>query len=628
MQKQKVSRRAISRVLLYAILLFAPLTLSAEKISEFDSTITLHENDTITIKEEITYDSEELSKHGIYRDIPLDTIKDSPINRHRVSIISITDENGNRVPYEVSAIITGGQGIKRIKIGNKNVTFQGVKKYVISYDFTHALSQKDGNPYLYFNITGNAWPFMIEKSKVSINSNTENAIIGTEGVKCFTGFFGESKDCSLQNEIKNSGIYQANFIERLMPGQGITLFVPLTYTTSPFPSRRFVWFINHLDALLFPSLSLLFIFGTLFLYRKYGKDPDDGRVVVAEYTPPKNVSLLEASYILYEKIIPKSIGAQLVEEARVGNLSIEAKENNELIGFFKKISFSIKVLKIPEDAVAKTLLSSLSRSLKNVFESNSSNKFFVKILPANYSSEAPTISLGEPINLSKSTITQNELFNIEELIKESVLNKKFFDRIFLHSFTGRSERSQSYKKGGFKIFLHTIPPVLFMLFFFFIVSGGYTLGSVLYPIGFLVVCIISTISLVRSLNRKTLYGVDMKYHLLGLKKYIDIAEEERIAFHNQPSKTPEFYLELLPWAMLFGLEKKWSKEFEGVSFAESDASFYHSSIPFTATSFVNTLGSSMESFSVVASQAATVATSGGGGGSSGGGGGGGGGGSW
>ena len=113
---------------------------------------------------------------------------------------------------------------------------------------------------------------------------------------------------------------------------------------------------------------------------------------------------------------------------------------------------------------------------------------------------------------------------------------------------------------------------------------------------FLLICVITTYN---SLTRKTNSGVDLKYKLLGLKLYINVSEEERIAFHNPPAKTPELFLTLLPWAIFFGLEKKWSKEFEGMIFLDgnSSTSYYTG---FGSGVSLSAFGLSMEQFSAVA----------------------------
>lgn len=56
----------------------------------------------------------------------------------------------------------------------------------------------------------------------------------------------------------------------------------------------------------------------------------------------------------------------------------------------------------------------------------------------------------------------------------------------------------------------------------------------------------------------------MKEYLLGLKMYLQIAEKDRLDFHNAPEKNPEIFEKLLPYAMVLGVEKALAKEFKGI----------------------------------------------------------------
>lgn len=46
--------------------------------------------------------------------------------------------------------------------------------------------------------------------------------------------------------------------------------------------------------------------------------------------------------------------------------------------------------------------------------------------------------------------------------------------------------------------------------------------------------------------------------------YIDTAEKHRIEFHNNPTKFRGVFEKLLPYAIIFGLEQKWSEEFKEI----------------------------------------------------------------
>ena len=132
-------------------------------------------------------------------------------------------------------------------------------------------------------------------------------------------------------------------------------------------------------------------------------------------------------------------------------------------------------------------------------------------------------------------------------------------------------------------------------------------------------------------KRLTSAGMSLKAHLTGLKHYIKMAEAERLAFNQSVGGAMRdaqdrvvLYERLLPYAVMFGLEKSWGEVLNAV-YQEADCvpAWYFGAQAFNASSFAN----SIKSFSSVASSASSSGSSGsGGGGFSGGGGGGGGGG--
>ena len=83
---------------------------------------------------------------------------------------------------------------------------------------------------------------------------------------------------------------------------------------------------------------------------------------------------------------------------------------------------------------------------------------------------------------------------------------------------------------------------------------------------------------------KTKSGVAMKEYLLGLREYLQIAEKDRLVFHNAPAKKPETFETLLPYAIIFGVEELWAKEFEDVYKSEPEW-FENNGSGFSAISF-------------------------------------------
>lgn len=140
------------------------------------------------------------------------------------------------------------------------------------------------------------------------------------------------------------------------------------------------------------------------------------------------------------------------------------------------------------------------------------------------------------------------------------------------------------------------------------------------------------------IDRKTISGNQIFYDLEGLKLYINTAEERRIEFHNDPKKYLGVFEKLLPYAMIFGLEKKWAKEFEDIYIEQPD--WYDGNMnTFNSYLLINSLGGftrqvnsyltpTNSSHGFASSRAGFGGSGFGGGGFSGGGFGGGGGGSW
>ena len=124
-------------------------------------------------------------------------------------------------------------------------------------------------------------------------------------------------------------------------------------------------------------------------------------------------------------------------------------------------------------------------------------------------------------------------------------------------------------------------------------------------------------------RRRTKKGYDARFHLLGFKEFLSVTDTERFAFHNAPDKSPELFLEYLPYAIAFGVEKEWAAVFKDISIPNPEWYGGGASVAaFSATDFT-------ESMSALSSTlASTGSTGSSGGGSVGGGGGGGGGGSW
>lgn len=65
------------------------------------------------------------------------------------------------------------------------------------------------------------------------------------------------------------------------------------------------------------------------------------------------------------------------------------------------------------------------------------------------------------------------------------------------------------------------------------------------------------------LVKDTEYKAEAVGKLLGLKEFIRVAEAPRLQMLMD--QNPQYYYDILPYAMVFGLADKWAKRFEGLS---------------------------------------------------------------
>ncbi len=120
-------------------------------------------------------------------------------------------------------------------------------------------------------------------------------------------------------------------------------------------------------------------------------------------------------------------------------------------------------------------------------------------------------------------------------------------------------------------------------------------------------------------------GIEAKWHALGFKEYLQVAEKFRLG-----ACTPETFEQYLSYAIVFGVEEKWAARFADIY--KSQPNWYQSSSPisgFNSVVFVNSLSSMTANVGRAISYISPSGSSGfggggGGGGSAGGGGGGGG----
>ncbi|MEK7116657.1 MAG: DUF2207 domain-containing protein [Patescibacteria group bacterium] len=527
-------------------------TLPQEAIVSFVSNIAVNTDNSIEVAETIVYNTGPLAHHGIYRDIYLYSSQNRKIE---IQNVSVTDETGNPYMFQIS---DSGSNFQ-IKIGDPNTTFTGQKTYVIRYLATKAMAQFDSFDEIYWNVTGNDWGMPIYQTQVSVVLPLGTNMLQSS---CYYGPRGSTNQCG--QGIGSNGVYSFNSPSTLNPGDGITVAVgfPKGFVTSYFvsdaPSDFLDKYWRWLVAAILPILTLIF---SLLYWHKKGRDAKGTGTIIPQYEVPNDLTPVEVGGIVNEKVKVEDISSEIIYLATKGYLKISQLEK-KFIGLIKQTDYELTKLKESSDLqndFDKNLMDALFKSRSEFLSLVKSRGF--KKLPKIIGSIVESLSgvdLDSPQNENQVRLSQlkNHFYyripEITEPTLDALLNKGYYKNL------GRM------KTVGNRIFLIGFMSIWASLFFGGII-GAFVLKGNPFPmmVGiFLSIIIYAIISYFSP--AKTEKGTLAKEHILGLKEYLQIAEKDRLEFHNAPEKKPKVFENLLPYAMVLGVADVWAKEFEGM----------------------------------------------------------------
>lgn len=557
----KINKYIASCLLLLFSMCFS---VNAESIEKYDINIKINQDASISVTESMLYDFGEESRHGIYRTLPYAYVNDWGHFKLKYENIKVVNEKGEDYNYDLQMKDFDSY---EVKIGDPDIFVTGKMHYIMSYDVKRGMNYFEDHDELYWNAIGTENNIEINNITLAVESNN---IIESN---CYYGEYGSNNECEFSNK-DNSVIAK---IDKLEPGQGLTFAVGIKKGTiyEPTETERLMMFIEDNWYFPIPFLILLFFF---YRWHKYGRDPEKTNVIVANYTQIKGISPIESKTIMTEGVDMSKIGAELIDLAIKGYIKIEKEEKE---GFFSKEDYTIQKIRDFDDKLTPFQLK-LIKALLNKKESIS-----IKAINKDQTSNYFT-------NLRMFLTTNGPKMIYERLTEENYFPKnpehvRTINIIF-----------------GILMFLPMFIVPLILEFFLSAMIG--------------LVLMIGVIIFSSLMPKKTIKGVESKNYLEGLKKYISIAEIERIKFHNSPKKSIEHFEELLPYAIVFGLEKEWASKFKLDDYSPNWYTGPHGAILSSAViaSDLSNIGNSI-SMSVASSGASGLGGSGGVGGGGGGG---------
>jgi len=526
---------------------------------------------TLKTVEKITADFPSIDQnHGIERAIP----QSYDGHTTHLDIQSVVDATGKNLDYS-----TSNQNDNLVlRIGDSGVYVHGLRDYVITY------SQRDVTRYFvdtkldefYWDTNGIAWsqPFDKVTARLHLGSAIQESRAGAS--KCYFGVEGSTAECSV---IQSDGVITAS-ATKLGAAENLTIVVGFKPNTfSPY-SMSVIDFIEKYSLFIAAAIVAILLGVMYWLKLTKGKGASGRGIIIAKYLPPSGVDVALSSVIVNK---PATWAAAMYVDLAVRH--------------------KLKIIELGGETKAK---SSYSMEFITSEGLTYTEKAVISILFGDDPQPGARYDI-DPENV--------------DLKSASALTKTY--RKVVRSAT----------KGGYYVTDRKLRSAM--------VALTILIGLQSFISGYVgIIGIVVAIIIIVTTKPMSIQGRELFDYLKGLELYIKSAEEDRIKVLQSPQgadRTPvdtnnnemllHLYERVLPYAVLFGNEKEWTKALGRYYEQQSTKpDWYAGNGAFNAATF----GVALSSFSdsAVSNSYVSSSSSTGGGGFSGGGGGGGGGGGW
>ena len=481
------------------------------RIERFDAEIIVSPNGSIDVTEKIQAHFLGGPWHGLYRTIPVEYVTPQGVNYALfLKVKSITDAYGNSLKFETSR----ERHYLKLKIYIPDAD-NSTQTIAIEYTVPDALRFFEDHDELYWNVTGDEWdvPIQSATARIILPENTTNI-----RANVFTGEY-QSTAHDADIEIAANGVeFRTRAPLRYHEGFTVAVAFDRGFVREPTFLDKTGLFLRSNWPLGLPIAAFVIMF---YLWWTRGRDPRL-RPIAAQYEPPDQLTPGEAGTLVDNSADMRDITSTIVDLAVRGYLVIEEHEHDRMLGLVhdKDYTFLLK-----KDRSEWSKLKPHEQELLNGF----------------FSDGRSTVKLSE---------LHNQFYKYLASIKERI-----FDSLISAGYYRRSPDSvrSTYLLSGAVIGVlmvfgsHSVAESLGMVSITFVFAGILT-GLIICAFGWF-------------MPAHTIKGVRAVEDVLGFEDFLNHVEAERF---NRMIKTPEMFEKFLPYAMALGVEKNWSKAFQGI----------------------------------------------------------------
>ena len=519
----------------------AAVILHSEKIRNYEVTVQINKNGTLTVNEVIDYQFGEEFKHGIYRDIPLRS-KRFGFDVHKSFIkMNWIKRDGKDEEYTKNHFYEG----IRYRIGSETEfvnLYKTESVYELNYDIYNAVFEKDGIYQVYYNAIGQFWNVPIEQASVIIRFPDGQKIKKNEieKLEVYTGSYGEKGE---NYDILENDEEIHISTKELEAKNGLTFMLNLkTDKISPtLVDKLKIVYLSNPAIIILPFLLLFLTIYSIVTWKFFGKDPQ-GKSVIPEFNLPKDISPMFAAYINGERDTVEILNAGIFTLLTKGFI-VANRVNGEI-----KYNKESKTVYTQETELAeeeRMLLDALSSEKNDIFGSekriyNKANSIieilkdkYHKIIYKNNGSFLVPFYCAAPVfMIFIFSQTNFEIFNPFIILYILITLGSFFHRIWI-----------------------TVSKKLLIGLVIIVILGvSFYQGIEIFV--FTTYFVILFIVYAKLIGKYTNEGLRKKEYLKGMKMYIKTAEENQIRKFDNVKELIEYFNGILPFAVALGVKNE------------------------------------------------------------------------
>lgn len=531
----------------------------------YNVNITANKNQTFDYEEKITVDFGSTSRHGIYRNIPLSSkyrIKDIQVEKYDFDTYK---ESGNEV----------------IQIGSEDATVTGKHTYVIHYTIQGIQDNDAKADYLNLDVIPPEWGTEIGQATATVHLPKK---MDFQSLRYYSGRYGSNEnEYGTWNQSGNTITFRA---KNLPASSGATVYGVLPEGTWV-DSLNYNWLRTVM--LLVTVIGML---GMFLLRITWGKNPDVTETV--EFYPPDGLTPIDIGYIIDGNVDDTDMTATFFYLADKGYIDINEYKKNKFkftrLGdlpesekpsvqrFFRGIfgnsafkDYETLKEKEPKKLVARTnqiggRMNSAFQDIPSLVDdefSGAHRLFTAKSKTADVMGKGilflvPMLAAGILLFLNT---TLSLMYSAAISLMIGILFVVLSGRLTKVYYYRKSRKgSSTVIRFTFWVLIYVIVVMVYMQFICFDSTWGFNDGRITTVLmAFFIVAPL----LLLGMKSRSEWSAGIYGRVLGFRNFIRDAELDRL--EALVEENPSYFYNILPYAYVFGMTKKWASKFESIA---------------------------------------------------------------